>query len=149
MNRSASLLLLLPAITFITISTLADKPLEEDKPVVEAQESSDSTSERTVSDDSVMSSMTQSMSVADNQEMEEIVTTGIKSSLIDALEIKRNKIGVTEIITAEDVGKFPDGNIAEALARVSGIAIDRSNIEGSQVTVRGMGAQYNLSLIHI
>jgi TonB-dependent receptor len=77
-------------------------------------------------------------------EVEEIVTTGIKSSLIDAIEIKRNKVGVTEIITAEDVGKFPDGNIAEALARVSGIAIDRSNIEGKEVSVRGMGAQYNM-----
>ena len=121
MNRSISLLLLLPAITFITISTLADKPLEEDKPVVvEAQESSDSTAESSVSEDSAMSSMTQTMSTVENQEMEEVVTTGIKSSLMDALEIKRNKIGVTEIITAEDVGKFPDGNIAEALARVSG-----------------------------
>ena len=77
-------------------------------------------------------------------EVEEIVVTGIKSSLVDAIEIKRNNIGVTEIITAEDVGKFPDGNIAEALARVSGIAIDRSNIEGKEVTVRGMGAQYNM-----
>ena len=77
-------------------------------------------------------------------EVEEIVTTGIKSSLIDAIEIKRNKVGVTEIITAEDVGKFPDGNIAEALARVSGIAIDRSNIEGKEVSVRGMGAEYNM-----
>ena len=150
MNKSISLLLLLPAITFISTSTLADKPLEEDKPVaVEAQESSDSTAESSVSEDSAMSTMTQTMSTVENQEMEEVVTTGIKSSLMDALEIKRNKIGVTEIITAEDVGKFPDGNIAEALARVSGIAIDRSNIEGSQVTVRGMGAQYNLSLIHI
>jgi TonB-dependent receptor len=144
-NKSISLLLLLPAITFISNSTLADKPLEEDKPVaVEAQESSDSTAESSASEDSAMSTMTQTMSTVENQEMEEVVTTGIKSSLMDALEIKRNKIGVTEIITAEDVGKFPDGNIAEALARVSGIAIDRSNIEGSQVTVRGMGAQYNM-----
>ena len=80
----------------------------------------------------------------DEEAVEEIVTTGIKSSLIDAISIKRNNIGVTEIVTAEDVGKFPDGNIAEALARVSGIAIDRSNVEGKEVTVRGMGAQYNM-----
>lgn len=82
--------------------------------------------------------------VDETTEVEEIVTTGIKSSLIDAIEIKRNNVGVTEIITAEDVGKFPDGNIAEALARISGIAIDRSNIEGKEVSVRGMGAQYNM-----
>ena len=95
MNKSISLLLLLPAITFISLSTLADKPLEEDKPVaVEAQESPDSTTESSVSEDSAMSSMTQTMSTVENQEMEEVVTTGIKSSLMDALEIKRNKIGI-------------------------------------------------------
>ena len=87
---------------------------------------------------------TQETEEENEDEVEEIVVTGIKSSLVDAIEIKRNNIGVTEIITAEDVGKFPDGNIAEDLARVSGIAIDRSNIEGKEVTVRGMGAQYNM-----
>jgi len=81
---------------------------------------------------------------AEEEDVEEVVVTGIKASLINAIEIKRSNTGVTEIITAEDVGKFPDGNIAEALARVSGIAIDRSNIEGKEVTVRGMGAQYNM-----
>ncbi|MDA1037426.1 MAG: TonB-dependent receptor [Proteobacteria bacterium] len=89
-------------------------------------------------------SFAQEAEEAENSDVEEVVTTGIKSSLIDAIEIKRNKVGVTEIITAEDVGKFPDGNIAEALARISGIAIDRSNIEGKEVSVRGMGAQYNM-----
>ena len=143
---SVSLMLLLPAITLTSISAIADKPLDEDRPVaIEEQEStSESMTGTPVSEDSSITTMTTSMSSAENAEMEEVVTTGIKSSLMDALEIKRNKIGVTEIITAEDVGKFPDGNIAEALARVSGIAIDRSNIEGKEVTVRGMGAQYNM-----
>ena len=80
----------------------------------------------------------------EEETIEEVVTTGIKSSLIDAIAIKRNNVGVTEIVTAEDLGKFPDGNIAEALARVSGIAIDRSNVEGKEVSVRGMGAQFNM-----
>ena len=139
-------MLLLPAITLTSISAIADKPLDEDRPVaVEEQEStSESMIGTPVSEDSPITTMTTSMSSVENAKMEEVVTTGIKSSLMDALEIKRNKIGVTEIITAEDVGKFPDGNIAEALARVSGIAIDRSNIEGKEVTVRGMGAQYNM-----
>ena len=41
-------------------------------------------------------------------------------------------------------GKFPDGNLAEALSRLVGVAIDRSNIEGSKVAVRGFGPEFNL-----
>jgi TonB-dependent receptor len=76
--------------------------------------------------------------------IEEVVTTGIKSSLKDAIEIKRNNVGVMEAITAEDFGKFPDGNLAESLARVAGVAIDRSNVEGEGVAVRGFGPELNL-----
>ena len=81
---------------------------------------------------------------AENTEVEEIVTTGIKSSLISAIDIKRNNVGVMEAITAEDFGKFPDGNLAESLARVSGVGIDRSNLEGEGVAVRGFGPELNL-----
>ena len=42
------------------------------------------------------------------------------------------------------MGKFPDGNLAEALARLVGVAIDRNNIEGSKVAVRGFGPEFNL-----
>ena len=63
-------------------------------------------------------------------EVEEVVTTGIKSSLNDAIDIKRRNVGVVDAITAEDIGKFPDGNLAESLSRIVGVAIDRSNVEG-------------------
>ena len=81
---------------------------------------------------------------AENTEVEEVVTTGIRSSLIDAIAIKRDNVGVMEAITAEDFGKFPDGNLAESLARVSGVGIDRSNLEGEGVAVRGFGPELNL-----
>jgi outer membrane receptor for ferrienterochelin and colicin len=83
---------------------------------------------------------------AENSEVEEVVTTGIRSSLIDAISIKRKNVGVMEAITAEDFGKFPDGNLAESLARVSGVGIDRSNLEGEGVAVRGFGPELNNSL---
>ena len=93
MNKSISLLLLLPAITFISTSTLADKPLEEDKPVVvEAQESSDSTAESSVSEDSAMSSMAQTMSTVENQEMGssiKIITNTVRTIVIEVKESKR------------------------------------------------------------
>ena len=81
---------------------------------------------------------------ADEAQIEEVVTTGIKRSLIDAISIKRDNVGVMEAITAEDFGKFPDGNLAESLARVSGVGIDRSNLEGEGVAVRGFGPELNL-----
>ena len=66
-------------------------------------------------------------------DIEEVVVTGIKSSLKDAIEIKRNNVGVVDALTAEDLGKFPDGNLAEALSRLVGVTTERSNDEGTKV----------------
>ena len=79
-----------------------------------------------------------------SEELEEVVVTGLRGSLKASMEIKRDSIGVVDAITAEDIGKFPDTNLAESLQRISGVSIDRQNGEGSQVTVRGFGPAYNL-----
>ncbi len=76
--------------------------------------------------------------------IEEVVVTGIRSSLKRAMDTKRDSTGVVDAITAEDIGDFPDTNLAEALQRVTGVAIDRQRGEGSTVTVRGFGADFNL-----
>jgi TonB-dependent receptor len=76
--------------------------------------------------------------------IEEVVVTGIRTSLRDAIGIKRANVGTMDAISAEDFGKFPDGNLAESLARVPGIAIDRSNVEGQKIAVRGFGPEFNL-----
>ncbi len=78
------------------------------------------------------------------EELEEIVVTGLRGSLQQSMEIKRDAIGVVDAISAEDIGKFPDTNLAESLQRITGISIDRRNGEGSQVTARGFGPQFNL-----
>ncbi len=78
------------------------------------------------------------------EELEEVVVTGLRGSLIQSMEIKRDAIGVVDAITAEDIGKFPDSNLAESLQRIPGVSIDRQNGEGAQVTVRGFGPGYNL-----
>ncbi|WP_315761021.1 TonB-dependent receptor [Sphingomonas sp. Y38-1Y] len=75
---------------------------------------------------------------------DDIVVTGIRASLREAVDIKRNAQGVVDAISAEDIGKFPDTNLAESLQRITGVSIDRSNGEGSTVTVRGFGPEYNL-----
>jgi len=76
--------------------------------------------------------------------IEVIEVTGIRSSLVKSMDIKRSANGVVDAITAEDIGKFPDANLAESLQRITGVSIDRSNGEGSKITVRGMGPDFNL-----
>ncbi|MDT7532406.1 TonB-dependent receptor [Sphingobium sp. SA2] len=86
-------------------------------------------------------------SITDEQPAE-IVVTGIRASLNAASDIKRNAQGVVDAISAEDIGKFPDTNLAESLQRITGVSIDRSNGEGSTVTVRGFGPEFNLVLLN-
>ncbi|MCM8732161.1 TonB-dependent receptor [Hephaestia sp. GCM10023244] len=74
----------------------------------------------------------------------DIVVTGIRASLERSIAIKRNSTGVVDAISAEDIGKFPDTNLAESLQRITGVSINRTNGEGALVTVRGFGPTYNL-----
>jgi TonB-dependent receptor len=76
--------------------------------------------------------------------LEEVVVTGIKGSLMRSMDIKRDSAGVVDAISAEDIGKFPDTNLAESLQRITGVSISRDNGEGSEVTVRGFGAGNNM-----
>jgi len=89
-----------------------------------------------------------SPAVAQEEVIEEIVTVGIRSSLISSMNTKRSAKGVVDAITAEDIGKFPDTNLAESMQRIPGVSIDRSNNEGSKVTVRGFGPDFNLVLLN-
>ena len=82
--------------------------------------------------------------MAQDTQLEEVVVTGIRGSMQMAMDVKRDSAGVVDAISAEDMGKFPDTNLAESLQRVTGVSIDRSQGEGSQVTVRGFGGQFNL-----
>lgn len=83
-----------------------------------------------------------------NGAVDEIVVTGIKQSLQRNMDIKRNSSGVVDAITAEDIGKFPDSNIAASLQRVPGVSIQRSGARGEPtgITVRGFGGDFNETL---
>ncbi len=75
---------------------------------------------------------------------DEIIVTGVRASLERSIAIKRNSTGIVDAISAEDIGKFPDTNLAESLQRITGVSINRTNGEGALVTVRGFGPSYNL-----
>ena len=87
-------------------------------------------------------------SAADRSDVQSVVVTGIRASLETSMALKRDAHGIVDGITAEDVGKFPDSNLAEAMQRISGVSIDRSAGEGSKVTVRGFGPDYNMILLN-
>ncbi len=82
------------------------------------------------------------------EELDTIKITGIRRSLKSSRDLKRDAQGVVDGIVAEDIGKFPDTNLAESLQRITGVSIDRSAGEGSKVTVRGVGPDFNLVLLN-
>ena len=75
-------------------------------------------------------------------EVEEIVITGFRSSLAQALGVKRNEAGAVDVIMAEDIADFPDQNLAEAIQRIPGVAITRDAGEGRNISVRGLGPDF-------
>jgi iron complex outermembrane receptor protein len=79
---------------------------------------------------------------------QEIIVTGIRGSLQRNLDIKRDAPGVVDAISAEDIGKFPDSNVAASLQRLPGVSIQRSGVRGEPtgVTVRGFGGDFNETL---
>jgi len=79
---------------------------------------------------------------ASSSQLQEVVVTGYRNSLAQALNIKRNSGVQVDTILAEDIGKFPDQNLAESLQRIPGVAITREQGEGRQITVRGLGPQF-------
>ncbi|MEC7134385.1 MAG: TonB-dependent receptor plug domain-containing protein, partial [Pseudomonadota bacterium] len=78
------------------------------------------------------------------KDIEVIQVSGIRSSVQESMGIKRDSAGVVDAISAEDIGTFPDTNLAESLQRITGISISRNNGEGSQVTARGFGPDFNM-----
>jgi iron complex outermembrane receptor protein len=70
-------------------------------------------------------------------DLQEVVVYGIRASLRDSLQTKKDATGVEDVLTAEDVGKFPDKNLAEALQRLPGIVTQKDFGEGERINLRG------------
>ncbi len=106
-----------------------------------------STDESTMTEDAAQDSTennSQDDATDDNTDDNTITVTGIRGSLMQSMDTKRNSTGVVDAINSEDMGKFPDTNLAESLQRIPGVSIDRQRGEGSRVSVRGWGADFNL-----
>jgi TonB-dependent receptor len=81
-------------------------------------------------------------------EIQEVVVSGLRQSLVTAETIKRDSLGIVDAIAPQDIGKLPDANLAESLQRITGVSIDRSGGEGAFVTVRGFGPEFNTVLVN-
>lgn len=82
------------------------------------------------------------------EDVETIQITGIRGSQKANINAKRFSNAIVDAINAEDIGKFPDKNVAESLSRIPGITIDRDFGEGQGVTIRGIQPDRNLTLLN-
>jgi iron complex outermembrane receptor protein len=93
-----------------------------------------------------------------SNELNEIVVTGYRASIQQSLDIKRDSDGIVDAISAEDIGKFPDSNLATAMERIPGVTVSRGSVglggggvgtstgSATQITVRGFGPSFNETL---
>ncbi len=79
---------------------------------------------------------------------EDVLVTGIRSSLLSAMDVKYNATGIVDAVAEEDIGKFPDSNLAESVQRLSGVSISYTNNEGDKIQVRGFDSEFNLVLLN-
>lgn len=83
----------------------------------------------------------------DPTELDAITVVGIRASLERSLDTKRNNDTVSEAITAEDIGKFPNTNVAEAMSQIPGVALDRRFGQGERVSIDGTDPSLNLTFL--
>lgn len=83
------------------------------------------------------------------QQLDTVVVTGIRASLENSANAKRNSVGFIDSISAEDMGKFPDSNIAESISRIPGVTLTREITgEGLQIQIRGLGTNFTRVLLN-
>lgn len=80
--------------------------------------------------------------------LDAVVVKGFRASLAQALDEKRNATAIVDVITADDVGKYPDTNLAESLSHLPGITIDRLFGEGERVSILGTDPNLNRTLLN-
>ena len=83
-----------------------------------------------------------------DEDVSEIVVTGIRASLDNAAALKRQSIAIIESISAEDIGKLPDVSIADSLARLPGVTAQRLEGRDQRLSIRGLGPEFGTTLLN-
>ena len=81
-------------------------------------------------------------------DLEEIVITGIRGSLKNSVDIKRNSTALVDAISAEDVGKLPDSDVGQTLGRIPGVTVGRAFGQGASVSIRGTDPQMTYTTLN-
>lgn len=84
----------------------------------------------------------QAAPAASPTDLDTVTVTGYRQSLQKSLDEKRYSTEQVDAIFAEDIGKFPDQNLAESLQRIAGVSIDREGGEGQRISIRGLGSDF-------
>ena len=88
-------------------------------------------------------------SASQSEEIDEVVVTGFRRSLADATAAKKDSVGFVDSVFAEDIGKFPDSNLAESFNRIPGVTISREITgEGLNVAIRGLNTNFTRVLLN-
>ena len=80
--------------------------------------------------------------------LEKIQIRGIRGSIVKSIKTKRYSDAIVDVITAEDIGKFPDKNVAESLQRITGVSLTRVQGEGERIGVRGTAPSQNRTYLN-
>ena len=83
-----------------------------------------------------------------DQTLQEVVVTGIRKSIEDTVTAKKNDDRIIEEVSTEDIGKLPDASIAESIARLPGLAAQRTNGRAQTLDIRGMGPDFTVTLLN-
>ena len=87
----------------------------------------------------------QDQAAAGDEAMDEVVVSGIRKSIQDSIDVKKSDSSIVEAVSAEDIGKLPDSSIAEAVARLPGIAAQRTNGRAQTLSIRGLGPDFTVT----
>jgi iron complex outermembrane receptor protein len=79
------------------------------------------------------------------ENIDEVVVTGLRKSIQDSINVKKEEQSIVEVVSAEDIGKLPDASIAEAIARLPGIAAQRTNGRAQTLSIRGLGPDFTVT----
>jgi len=80
--------------------------------------------------------------------LEEVIVTGIRHSIETSIATKRESTSIVEVVSAEDIGKLPDTSIADSLARLPGLAVQRIDGRPAAISIRGLGEDYAGALLN-
>jgi iron complex outermembrane receptor protein len=127
-------------------SPVANAPIEQNGPVAGAP--SDQTNPGSTIQSGPGASGDATLAT-DSTTGEDIVVRGVRGSLLRSIDTKRNASTIVDAISAEELGKFPNRNVAEALSNIPGVTVGRDGRgEGRSVTVRGLGENFALTTLN-